>query len=248
MNKQEDIRVELEQLSPLLAELRRKMPAPLVPESYFSGLPEAVLARCASQDEVKALSPLLAAIRQETIKPDVPENYFRSLPAAVGSKLLKAEFSPLPDASKQVHVPAGYFDALPDRVLDKIRHEEAELSRGSIGLPERKGRTVSFPVFSRLALAASFIAAIALGWTHFHKNPAAVNDCQDGIACLSNEEIYDYMSVHSHEFDMQMVQDAVRGTLPETSKKMGIEQKEAAHYIEQHRTVLDVEDASTDIF
>ena len=83
------------------------------------------------------------------------------------------------------------------------------------------------------------------------KNPSATtdNDCKDGIACLTQEEIYNYMYKNSYDFDVHQVQDMVKPEIDNTEEKtIEINKQEINQYIEQNAGTFELEDASTDIF
>ena len=74
------------------------------------------------------------------------------------------------------------------------------------------------------------------------------NNCEDGIACLTQEEIYQYMNANSHEFDVQQIQETVEPTLDTITVDYTIEKQDATQYIEENKLILEFDESSTDIF
>ena len=79
MNRKDEIRNELEQISPYLAGLDLR-PAFKIPKGYFDELPDTVL---------ESVSPLAELKKEQVFK--VPENYFKSLPDLVLAKVAPQE-------------------------------------------------------------------------------------------------------------------------------------------------------------
>ena len=81
------------------------------------------------------------------------------------------------------------------------------------------------------------------------QQPAVLeNNCEDGIACLTQEEIYQYMNANSHEFDVQQIQETVEPTLDTITVDYTIEKQDATQYIEENKLILEFDESSTDIF
>ena len=191
-------------------------------------------------NELKLISPLLLKLKEEEKVFSIPENYFKELADVVVFET-KNETSILSSIKKEkIEVPENYFDTFGDAVLSTIKKEEK-----TIALPKQQSKTVS--LFKRLAIAASIIGVVFL-IKQVQTPTMQENNCADGIACLTQDEIYNYMDVNSHEFEVQDVQETVQPTLEKTETKINIDKKEATQYIETNNNILDADDASTDIF
>ncbi|HRB69788.1 MAG TPA: hypothetical protein PLC92_06755, partial [Chitinophagales bacterium] len=76
-----------------------------------------------------------------------------------------------------------------------------------------------------------------------------INDCTDGIACLTQEEIYNYLNVNSHEFGTEQIKKAVQDNIETTeTSSISVNDEELNTYLENNTLLLDSEDAYTDIF
>ena len=102
-------------------------------------------------------------------------------------------------------------------------------------------------MFSKVAFAASIIGAIFF-IKQAMQPTLSLNNCEDGIACLTQDEIYNYMNANSHEFETEDVQKTVQPVIEKTETKVDAEKKEVEQYIESNKIILDADDASTDIF
>lgn len=236
MKNKADILNELKELSPVLFQLKETERLPIVPAEYFNELSAVVFKKIEVSEELKNISAALSEIKLQEVKPSVPENYFENLAASVS--LLK-------NKEEKVHVPEGYFETFADNVLSRIKEEEKIIGEGKL-VPIQGGKKNVIRIFSRIVIAASFIGVIIFGVKNYNKTVLPVNNCEDGIACLTQDEIYNYMHYNSPDFSMQQVQETVSPTIDKT--ETGIDNTEAKHYIEEHKNVLDVDDASTDIF
>ena len=247
MNNKADIFNELKELSGFLLHLKENEMNPDIPAGYFDSLSDEVLHKITIFEEIKSLSPLLSDIKMSEVKPVVPVNYFLQLSDSMMS-MTQVDNTVLSPFNKQnLEIPADYFESLADTVLSKIKAEEKIIGAGKIiSLQPQRRNTIRF--FSRIAVAASVIGIIIFGIKNFHKTITPVNNCEDGIACLTQDEIYNYMNVHSHEFEMQQVQETVQPFIEKTDPQIDINKIEAKQYIEQNKNGLDVEDASADIF
>ena len=199
-------------------------------------------------NELKGLSPILLQLKENEKSVRVPNNYFEQLEDVVIAEI-KAEGSILSSIKKEkIEVPSIYFDTLADTIISKIKAEEQTIEQGKIVAPQTPKRNNVIQLFSRFAAAASLIGIIAFGIQQLNKSTLPVNNCADGIACLTQDEIYNYMNVNSHDFDVQQIQETVKPALEKTEPQIDINKKEATQYIEENKNILDVEDASTDIF
>jgi hypothetical protein len=187
-------------------------------------------------NELKEISPLLS----------IPAGYFEQLYDSCLSEI-NVEFGLLSSIQKEkINVPDSYFDTFSDSVLSKIKKEEYVLEKGKIiELPKQEHKI--FTLFKRVALAASIVGAVF--FVKKISEPAlSVNNCEDGIACLTQDEIFNYIDANSHEFEVQDVQDAVKSTLEIQETKIEMNENEIEKYIEDNKNIIEAEDASTDIF
>jgi len=191
-------------------------------------------------NELEAVAPTLFKLKEKEQSLSVPEDYFENLADVIVFQA-KDENSILSALKKErIEVPANYFDTFGDNILSAIKKEEK-----NIALPKQQGKIVS--LFKRVAIAASIVGAVFM--VKQIQQPAIVtNDCADGIACLTQEEIYNYMNANSHEFDVQDVQETVQPAIEKTETNVVVENNEVEKYIETNQIILDTEDVSTDIF
>jgi len=197
-------------------------------------------------NELKELSPFLLQVK-ETEKPlSVPANYFEDFSGTIFAEI-KTETGLLATLQKEkTAVPPAYFNTFADNIIAKIKAEEALVEKGKIkALPKQQNKV--FLLFTRVAFAASVIGAMFF-IKHIQNTELPVNNCADGIACLTQEEIYNYMNANSHEFDVQQIQEVVKPVVDTIETKIDIESKDATRYIEENKLNLEFDDSSTDIF
>lgn len=158
MNNRNTIQDELNGLNSDLASNASGTPFS-VPEGYFEGLANAVLAKIkgdqvvSASEEIAQLSPLLAGISK--LPYSVPENYFQSnletLPFVISDN---EESVVLSFVEKQMpyEVPTGYFANLPEQVIEKVDNGKTP------------GRVVPFMKrkWMRLAVAAVMAGVITI--------------------------------------------------------------------------------------
>ena len=168
MKSQDTIKEELRSLNSSLPADTRLTPFS-VPEGYFEGLAEAVLAKIkqpveSAASELEALSPLLAGLPKKTPYA-VPDGYFNE--NAAGFPFLREEnVSPvLATVGKTMPytVPEGYFETLPEQVTAKLFQPKAKV----------------VPFFSRTwarAAVAAFIGGVVMvgGYRLLNDRPDAV--------------------------------------------------------------------------
>lgn len=132
MNLQDNIQDELRSLDSSLSVNNRSNPFS-VPEGYFDGLAERMLAKVRVQNEsaaveLQALSPLLAGLSKK-LPYSVPEGYFDENAARLPF-LLEDEVSPAlaaVDKTMPYTVPQGYFEGVPEQVLAKLVRPKAKV-------------------------------------------------------------------------------------------------------------------------
>ncbi|MFN8236717.1 MAG: hypothetical protein U0T77_00985 [Chitinophagales bacterium] len=199
-------------------------------------------------DELKAISPVLFHLKEKEQPLSIPEAYFEKLSAVVLEHIQEKPGILQTLHKQQPIVPEGYFDSLAASILTKIQNEASIPEEGKI-VPLFPRKNTVLQLFSRVAVAASVAGlVVVLGSNLFNKQPVTTNDCQDGIACLTQEEIYNYMYKNSYDFDVHQVQDMVKPELSNTEKAIEINKQDINQYIEQNAGTFELEDASTDIF
>ncbi|UAY52356.1 hypothetical protein [Ferruginibacter albus] len=157
MNLNDDIRSELKELSPFIADME-KTNVFTVPDDYFSVLPETLLA-CVTDNNNTCVDNI-----SKEMKAAVPEGYFDDLSNQILNRIKQQNessdeeiksLSPLLHSIKgeQVfRVPANYFQSLPDIVLAKTKPQPAKV----ISMHKRNS-------FIRYAAAAVITGALAVG-------------------------------------------------------------------------------------
>ena len=196
-------------------------------------------------DELKAISPTLFQVKEKEILTKVPSNYFAELTENIIAQTQQENdfLSTIP--KEKIEIPTNYFNSFADNIIDKIKKEEQTISEGKI-ISIQQPKTTIVKLFSRIAVAASVVGVLFFGIKNYNQSNTLTNNCEDGIACLTQDEIYNYMNDNSEQFELQQVQDAVAPMIENAEIK--IEKHEAEKYIEQNKTDLSFEDASTDIF
>jgi len=196
-------------------------------------------------NELKELSPVLARLKEQEVLPKLPEIYFTSLADEILNEVRLT--SALPKTPPQV--PAGYFDTFYNEVMTKIKAEEVPISAGSIESQGIQKKRI-IRLFQRIAVAACIFGAVFLVKKVQHTSFLSANNCTDGLACLTQNEIYNYMNTNSHEFDLQEVQQAVQPVLEkqEGVQKITVSDKEIEQYVKQHNNIIETEDPFIEIF
>ena len=202
----------------------------------------------AISDELKAISPVLFHVKETEQPLSVPADYFENLSNAILEHIQQKPGILLTLDKQLPEVPENYFDSFPESILTKIKTEESILQGGKI-IPFVSRKNIVQQLFSRVAMAASVVGlVVVLGSSLFNNRPIVTNDCKDGIACLTQEEIYNYLYKNSYEFDVHEVQDMVKPEINSTEKTIEINKQDINQYIEQNAGTFELEDASTDIF
>lgn len=206
-------------------------------------------------EELKAISPCLLQIKQDEIPLIVPENYFDYLQNEVLLRISEEEGILAQLDKNQPLVPDAYFDTLGDKVMNRIAEEKVENPNLTVHKNQQHNTSKLFYSFRKLSIAACVVALLGIGIYKVVQKPEKELICIDGIACLTQDEILQYMQVHSHEFELDDVQKAVSNTLKTDSitngKKQLNEKEEKAidEFIQQDTYTFDeLESADTDIF
>ena len=153
---------ELGEISPAVAQIQPVTPYQ-VPNGYFEGLAEQILARVKAEN----LSPVLQEAKENPYS--VPQGYFEALPSIILNRVKTAALnsneeieaiSPLLSQLKNKQpfsVPAGYFNDLPENItdgakaIDVVNEELENLSPLMNGLKEKKAYQVPEGYFDGLA-------------------------------------------------------------------------------------------------
>ena len=245
MQNRIDILNELKAISSTLFQLKEKETLPTIPANYFMNFSKSVLNKIDIADELKDVSDIVLNAKQNETKPIVPSNYFAELTENIITQThLENDFVST-IAKEKIEIPTYYFNSFADNIIDKIKSEEQTISEEKI-ISIQQPKTTIVKLFSRIAVAASVVGVLFLGIKNYNNSSRITNNCEDGIACLTQDEIYNYMNDNSEQFELQQVQDAVSPMIENAAIK--IEKHEAEKYIEQNKTDLSFEDASTDIF
>ncbi len=141
----------------------------------------------------------------------------------------------------------GYFDGLADQIIDTIQHQEFQKTKEGVLSFDIFHHPKLIPYLSRLSVAATLAGIIILGVLGY-KDTIHENICHDGIACLTQDEIYQYVHANSNAFEVEEIQEGMKIFLENDNTSMGIQTIEVIKYIDQNKNMLDTEDAATDIF
>jgi hypothetical protein len=208
--------------------------------------------------ELQEVSPVLYNAKLTGQKPAVPAGYFEGLGDEVLVMVKETEIISLAGLEKNrpIGIPSQYFDGLADQVMHQIKTHEQEIQQGKI-IPLKQNIRIVY--LRRLAVAASIAGVLFLGLKLFQDTNIPVNDCEDGIACLTREEIRQYVNDHVGEFETEQIHQAFQPDLEtadlentalpaeETTAPL-IEEAQIEKYIEENPATIDFEDALTDIF
>jgi len=148
---------------------------------------------------------------------------------------------------EKTEVPINYFDTFGDSIFTKIKEQEKTIKQGKIiEFPKQSAKI--YRIFKRVTIAASVVAVVFF-MKQVQQPNLPINDCTDGIACLTQEEIYNYLNVNSHEFGTEQIKKAVQDNIETTeTSSISVNDEELNTYLENNTLLLDSEDAYTDIF
>jgi hypothetical protein len=197
-------------------------------------------------NELKEISPILLHLKENEQLLIIPIGYFEQLADNCMAEINTTSGLLASVKKENIKVPANYFDTFGDTIVAKIKEQEHTISSGKIiELPAQE--TKVFQLIKKVAFAAAVVGAVFL--VKEVQQPAVLeNNCEDGIACLTQEEIYQYMNANSHEFDVQQIQETVEPTLDTITVDYTIEKQDATQYIEENKLILEFDESSTDIF
>ena len=164
-----------------------------VPEGYFDGLANSILAKIkeempvSASEEITGLSPLLAGISRK-LPYSIPENYF-SLNIdglqAFTSENEESLILSFIDKEMPYEVPSGYFANVPEQVLGKVSNPGAKV----VALRKRN--------WMGLAMAAIVTGILAIsGIVYFNNRTTSngtSNDPAMAVKKASTEELNDFI-------------------------------------------------------
>lgn len=179
MKEKNNIEKELREAAPRLAQREKKNPFS-VPENYFG----------------ESVNKIIAAIKEERVETELEgTTHLKSHHAAKDTRVENQ----LPD------VPVGYFESLPEKILEKITEEKKPAVAFNIRNYFRSSS------YRSGWLAATAIAA-ALVITFFILKPEGVTTIQDKeFIALSLEEIQNYVNANIASFNEQTIEDQISG-------------------------------------
>lgn len=168
MNPRENILNELKDLNSSLPSETAPNPY-IVPQGYFEGLADAVLAKIKGENAVSALeeiaqlSPLLAGLSRK-MPYDVPAGFFDATDlSGVAEEERLPEVLARLDKTMPFEVPPGYFETLPGMMLHRVAKPQDKV----VSMGKR---------WMRIAAAAVVAGLIAVsGFIYFNNKPATVS-------------------------------------------------------------------------
>ncbi|MCC6516287.1 MAG: hypothetical protein IT275_08000 [Chitinophagales bacterium] len=201
-------------------------------------------------NELKEIAPLLLKAKENERPLIIPANYFQDFADSCMSEM-KISTSILSAIKKdEIEVPETYFNTFSDTIMAKIKQEETPVSNAQPIATKTNKNTFVLTLFQRVALAASIIGAVFVV-KKINIPIAPAQDCADGIACLTREEIYQYMNANANAFDLQQIEKAVAPSIEQqktTQEIQDITEKDIDQYLEQNNNIIATEDLATDIF
>lgn len=156
-----------------------------------------------AHSELEELSPFLAVLRKQNPF-QIPDNYFTFLSDkiikrvqenALGEELDSDVFLKQYKARSEAsfNIPEGYFEKLPDIILQStVRENET---------PKLKGIEIAFRQYRGIAVAASVAAMLFIGMTLLRP---AIN-MENTAMTLNQEDINQYIRENITEFDEQII-------------------------------------------
>jgi hypothetical protein len=232
MDSRTHIQSELKELNSSLP-FNVKMPVFNVPEGFFEGFAESVLAKIKGKqavspsDELAELSPLLAGISR-TMPYSVPDNYFNEASSSLPELMQEEQLPELLlgiDKTMPYEVPAGYFDGMPKQILDRVVKPQAKV----ISLNRN---------WKRYAVAAALIGVIAFSSIVYFFSGNKVDPATHPEAWIEKK----LKNVSTQELEeFIMAASVINGS--ETAKKSG---KQASQDVK--KMLKDVSDTELEAF
>lgn len=206
-------------------------------------------------EELKELSNVLYAIKKNQQQPIVPSAYFEQIQQDTLEKIQDTNLAFLAKIDKTItDIPPNYFDTLENNLLKKITVQETSVATHII--PWQKN--VSYAI---AAMLTGVFILVGYQWM----NTASNQVCEDGLACLTQEEIQEYVSKNMDEFsahEVGTIFDVTSITIPEetaileevvtqeSTSKVEINEQVIDTYIEENPTAIEdlTEEESYEIF
>ncbi|MEN9521692.1 MAG: hypothetical protein RL065_69 [Bacteroidota bacterium] len=267
MEHKDLIKQELNQISPLLAEIGNRNGFK-VPKGYFENLTENVLLKknAASFDEAILTFPKINSFT-------TPENYFEStekLIVDISKKMVDDE--PILTFSKlsAFKVDEVYFENLSSHVFEKIKNSELNqelIKVESFSIPENYFETNPDKFLAAAKAseqtetkviswfhsgyfkfsAAAAVAAFIIGITFLFQSKSTISVNQE----LTAQEIKCYLQTHTEDVDeLQLTDKVVKANVKKTiinsipkQNKVEIEKQELKNYLENELDETDLNDA-----
>lgn len=232
MTRSKDILKELEDISPVVAQLNPVVPYQ-VPEVYFDTLSSVIMARIATGGNEENS---LLQVAGKQMPQDVPAGYFETLADDILSKINKQqeqsvmeelnEWSPLLASISKTNVyevPAGYFDGVAATVA-----EQTTTATKVVSIFSRK-------LLIRYAAAAVVFTMIAFGMNLMLQQQSTSapfkiagvepiktqKQFNNELAALSDDAIVSYLEMTSDAKDVEKISESIdQTTLPEESDYM----------------------------
>ena len=220
MTRSTDIVKELEEISPVVAQLNATLPYQ-VPEVYFETLSTVIMARIAAGGNEENS---LLQVAGKSMPQDVPAGYFDTLADSILTKIKTAgsdvstelqELSPVLAGignANVYEVPVGYFDTVADAVTAQVQPASKTVS------------LFTTRTWLRYAAAAVVISMLAFGINYTLKKDGASfagkikTEAQFNtqLASISDDAIIDYLQMTADTKDAESIKQLIDGTqLPE---------------------------------
>lgn len=200
-------------------------------------------------EELKELSSVLFPLKEKEQALFVPEHYFDQLADSVlvDINVDSGILSSIPKTN--LEIPDGYFNNLESSVLSKIKADKDIDPKDKYHSKPFNGNRVVY-LFSRFAAAAALVGIFIFGMSEWKNKGVEELSIAKEIEALSQEEIFQYISANSYRFSTDQIQKMVSPVIEasEDVVNIEIEPKEAEQYLEQNMHILDLEDASLNIF
>jgi uncharacterized protein YihD (DUF1040 family) len=220
MTRSTDIVKELEEISPVVAQLNATLPYQ-VPEVYFETLSTVIMARIAAGGNEENS---LLQVAGKTMPQDVPAGYFDTLADSILTKIKTAnsdvttelqELSPVLAGIGNANVytvPVGYFDTVADNVTAQVKPASKTVS------------LFTTRTWLRYAAAAVVISMVAFGINYTLKKDGdsfagkikTEAQFNTQLASISDDAIIDYLQMTADTKDAESIKQLIDGSqLPE---------------------------------
>lgn len=204
-------------------------PLYILPEHYFDILPTLIM------NEINGEVLLPNQLNQNThhTQYKIPKNYFNELPQNILQTIKKENIEESVELNalfKQMQheavyqIPQNYFATLSDKVLNQVNKTPVETGKRIILKPAKK------PLKRVLALAAMLTLFVAGFWL-IQTNQSTGFDTTAQIAQLSNQDIKDYISENSFNFNESNLLEATGKVENDLFLNIDIQQEDIDFYL-----------------